>query len=116
MKQSKQSYSRRFSVLKNNLKKCLADAEFSDTASLRWGFEQCIVAHDGSLGFTIYFKDDSGEYSQYVSIVKIPYCSKQGLVGIFVRETDLEHMLSCIETALRDNFENIYVESIRGVE
>lgn len=113
MKQNQATYARRFKKLKVALKKHFGDeVEFTDTASLRWGPESCIVAHDGSLGFTMWFRDEGSDYGQFVSIIKTRYCSTTGLVGIHVRDTDFGHIIDQIDTALRDGFENIYIKSI----
>lgn len=117
-------YTRRFNQLKRELIQYFAastddfsaDVSASDTASLRWSSESCIVAHDGSLGFTLYFYDADQDQWQPVQIVKTRSCSKLGLVGIHVRETDFSHLLSCIDDALNKGFESIYVESIASTK
>jgi hypothetical protein len=116
--QNQSVYTRRFNKLKKDLKKLYlkeiesGDVFFDDTAVLRWGLEQCIVAHDGSLGFSIWFTDENSEFKQCVSIVKTRAVYSGGLVGIHVQDTDLNHMVSMIQQALKDNFECIYIESL----
>jgi len=116
-------YTRRFNLLKRALIQHFGastddfskDVCATDTASLRWGPEACIVAHDGSLGFTLYFRNEEDRF-EMVQIVKARTCSKGGLVGIHVRQTDLDHVLDMIEKALRDGFESIYIESIDPIK
>lgn len=106
-------YTKRF----NKLKKALISelqVETSDTAVLGWGPESCIVAHDGSLGFSLYFRSESGDLETIIEIVKTPTCYTGGLVGIHVQETNLGHMLDQIDTAIRDGFERIYIRSIEA--
>lgn len=117
MRQNKSVFTRRFNKIRSQLedlyieKSASSECEIYGTASLRWGPEMCVVAHDGSMGFTIAWNDLDG--SQTVQIVRIDQGQyKGGLVGIFVRETDLNHLMRAIETALKDGFESIYVESI----
>lgn len=118
--QNASTYTRKFNVLKRALiqhfgastEDYSTDVCASDTASLRWSSDACIVAHDGSLGFSLYFRDDETDTFQVVTIAKTRTCFKGGLVGIHVRRTDLNHMLNMIEQALKDGFESIYVESV----
>lgn len=114
--QNKSVYTRRFNKLKKMLQSHFEspDVSFDDTAVLRWSMEDCIVAHDGSLGFTIHFYDvNTGNIEHSLGIVKTRGVYRGGLVGVHVRDTDLNHILDCIDTAIKDGFENIYVESIK---
>lgn len=116
---NKSTYTRRFNQLKKSLAKAYsastedfsADVSIDDTASIRYGFESCIVAHDGSLGFTIWFQQDDGSHVS-VEIVKGLNNSTRHLVGIHLDETDLNHLMDQIDVALRDGFEKIYIHSI----
>lgn len=116
--QNKSVYTRRFNQLKSQLLSHFGpDVEVDETAVLRWGPETCLVAHDGSLGFTLYFRSNDGVgLGQFVEIVKTPYCSLGGLQGIHVQETDFNHLVDQIEVALRDNFERIYVRSVASLK
>lgn len=117
-------YGRRFNELKRALiqhfgastEDFSADVCATDTASLRWGPEACIVSHQGELGFTLYFRNDETDRFESVTIAKTRTCAKIGLVGIHVRETDLGHMLDMIDRALSQGFESIYVESLNKIK
>ena len=118
-KMNKSTYNRRFNKMKKDLIKAYnastndfsSDVSIDDSCSIRWGFESCIVAHDGSLGFTIWVRQDDGT-NLSIQIVRAHGISTSGLVGIHARETDLSHVMDLIDTALRDGFENIYIHSI----
>lgn len=102
---TKATYTRRFNKLKAQLREATG-SEIDDTVALRWGPEACIVAHDGSFGFTLRIGDS------WIEIVKGTTGGVSSMVGIHVTETDLDHMMDQIETAIRDGFEKIIVHSI----
>lgn len=111
--QSQITYTRRFNQLKTKLKDHFGDTvEFHDTAILRWGMDACVIAHDGSLGFEMWFRDNEGKLTQTIQIAKTPDCNLSGLIGIVVRDTNFDHILDQIDVALRDNFESIYIRSL----
>lgn len=103
-----------FNRLKREVRESYDETVFmNDTASVRWGPECCIVAHDGSLGFSIYFENEQGEVESVVEIIWVRHLGgTHRLQGIHVRETDINHIQDAIDTALKDGFEKIFVHSV----
>lgn len=115
--QNKSVYTRRF----NNLKQLIRDtysAEvlLDDTVAVRFSSEECIIAYDGSYGFSLHFYDDNGDFIRTVQIVKSCGRFYTGLIGIHVHDTDLYHLQDQIDVALRDNFPSIYIHSIDSLK
>jgi hypothetical protein len=114
--QNKSVYTRRFNILKNQIRKIYSeDVMIDDTVAVRFGPESCIIAHDGDYGFTLHFYNELGDFQQSVQIVKSCGRFYTGLIGIHCHDTDLNHLQDMIESALKDGFESIYVHSIDSV-
>lgn len=105
---------RMFNRLKSEIRSQYDESVFmNDTAAVRWGPEACIVAHDGSLGFSIYFENEAGEIESIVEIIWVRHLGDTyRLQGIHVRDTDVTHLQDAIDTALKHGFEKIYVHSV----
>lgn len=107
---------RMFNQLKAKIRTQYDDSVFmNNTAVVRWGPETCIVAHDGSLGFSIYFKNESNEI-EIESVIEIIWVRHLGdthrLQGIHLRDANVNDLQDAIDTALRDGFEKIYIHSV----
>ena len=105
---------RMFNRLKSEIRAQYDESVFmNDTAVVRWNQECCIAAHDGSLGFSIYFENEAGEIETIVEIIWVRHLGDtHRLQGIHLRETDVNHLQDAIDTALKDGFEKIYVHSV----
>jgi hypothetical protein len=114
--QNQSLYTRRFNVLKKRIRETYdQNVKTDDTVAVRFGPEECIIAHDGDYGFTLHFYDESGVFIQSVQLVKSCGRFYTGLIGIHVHETDLQHIQDVIDSALKDGFKSIYIHSINKV-
>ncbi len=101
------SYNRQFNSLVKKAAKQL-DCKVYDTVAISFGFvDSTVVGHDGCMGFTFCFED------QDVQLVRCDDREYKAMQGIHLNETDLSHLVDQIQVALRDNFQNIYIHSIK---
>ena len=90
--------------LKKHLKKMgyIVEDEAVDSDHNRW---------KKGYGITIYTYADNGSIDQLVNIINNP--SYLGCQGIHLRQADYQLIEQAIETALKDNFEVIYIHNFK---